>query len=64
MANGRLAFPAGMLVGVAAGALWVVAGRRWLEDEHELMDWNRVQSMALRTAGRTPLESPWTSRRL
>ena len=64
MANGRLAFPAGMLVGVAAGALWVVAGRRWLEDEHELMDWDRVQSMALRTAGRTPLESPWTSRRL
>ncbi len=64
MANSRLAFGAGMFAGIAAGALWAVAGRKWLESEHELLDWDRVQSVALRTAGRTPLESPWTSRRL
>lgn len=64
MANGKLAFRAGMLLGAAAGALWVVAGRRWLDSEYELLDWNRVQEIAIRTCGKAPLESPWSSRKL
>ena len=50
---GKFAFRAGMLLGATAGALWVVAGRRWLETEHELMDWDRVQDIAVRTSGKT-----------
>ncbi|MHB8990686.1 MAG: zinc-dependent metalloprotease [Chloroflexota bacterium] len=64
MANGRFAFRAGMLLGAAAGALWVVAGRRWLDSEYELLDWNRVQEIAIRTSGRAPLETPWSSHKL
>lgn len=64
MANGKLAFRAGVLLGAAAGALWVVAGRRWLDSEYELLDWDRVQSVAIRTCGKAPLESPWAHRKL
>lgn len=64
MANGKFPFRAGMMLGAIAGALWVVAGRRWLDSEHELLDWHRVQEVAIRTCGKTPLESPWTSRKL
>ena len=64
MSTGKLAFRAGILLGAAAGALWVVAGRRWLDSEYELLDWNRVQEIAIRTSGKTPLETPWTSRKL
>jgi coenzyme F420 biosynthesis associated uncharacterized protein len=64
MSNAKLAFRAGMLLGAAAGALWVVAGRRWLESEYELLDWDRAQGIAFRTAGETPALSPWASRRL
>ncbi len=64
MGNGKLAFRAGMLLGVAAGALWVVAGRRWLDSESELLDWDRVQQVAVRACGKAPVISPWTSRRL
>ena len=64
MANGKLAFRAGILFGLTAGALWVVAGRRWLESEYELMDWDRVQDIAIRTSGKSPAISPWTSQKL
>jgi coenzyme F420 biosynthesis associated uncharacterized protein len=64
MANGRLAFPAGILLGAAAGALYVVAGRKWLDKKYEMVDWDRVQEVAIRTSGRAPVEGPWTSRRL
>ena len=64
MANGRLAFRAGVLLGAAAGALWVVAGRRWLDSEYELLDWDRVQSVAIRACGKAPIESPWAHRKL
>ncbi|MGE5618510.1 MAG: zinc-dependent metalloprotease [Sphingomonadaceae bacterium] len=64
MANGKLAFRAGMMVGAAAGALWVVAGRRWLDSEYELLDWNRVEEIAIRTSGKPPLGTPWSSLRL
>ncbi|HEX9016315.1 MAG TPA: zinc-dependent metalloprotease [Chloroflexota bacterium] len=64
MANGKLAFRAGVLLGVTAGALWVVAGRKWLDAEHELMDWDRVRDIALRTSGKSPLTTPWTSKRV
>lgn len=64
MANGRIAFRAGLLLGAAAGALWVVAGRRWLESENQLLDWDRVRDVALRTSGKSPIASPWTSRKL
>lgn|SRR5450756_241424 len=64
MANGKIAFQAGMLLGAAAGALYVVAGRRWLEGKHEMVDWDHVQQVAIRASGHTPLETPWTSRRL
>jgi len=64
MASGKLAFRAGILLGVTAGALWVVAGRRWLDSEYELMDWDRVREIALRTSGKTPAISPLTSRKL
>jgi coenzyme F420 biosynthesis associated uncharacterized protein len=49
----KFAFRAGMLLGATAGALWVVAGRRWLESEYDLMDWNRVRDIAIRTSGKT-----------
>jgi coenzyme F420 biosynthesis associated uncharacterized protein len=64
MSNARLLFRAGMVLGAAAGALWVVAGRRWLESDYELIDWDRAQGIAVRTAGETPIVSPFTSRRL
>ncbi len=64
MSNGKSAFRAGMLLGVVAGALWVVAGRRWLDSEYELLDWERVQSMATRTAGNAPVVSPWAARKV
>ncbi len=64
MANGKFTFRAGILLGAAAGALWVVAGRRWLDSEYELLDWKRVEEIAVRTSGKKPLESPWRSRKL
>lgn len=64
MANGNVTFRTGILLGAVAGALWVVAGRRWLEVEHELLDWERVQSLAIRTGGRAPISPPWTSRKV
>lgn len=65
MVNGKLAFRAGVLLGAAAGALWVVAGRRrWLESDCELLDWDRVQEVAVRTCGKASGVSPWASRRL
>jgi coenzyme F420 biosynthesis associated uncharacterized protein len=64
MKYGKLAFRTGMLLGAVAGALWVVAGRRWLENECDLLDWSRVQEIALRTCGKIPAVSPWTSRNL
>jgi len=63
MINSKFAFRAGMMLGAAAGALWVVAGRRWLDSEYELMDWDRVQEIAVRTCGKAPISSTWTSRR-
>ena len=59
MSNARVTFRAGMLIGVAAGALWVVAGRRWMESEYELLDWDRVRQIARRTSGDVPVLSPW-----
>ncbi len=64
MSNGKMAFRAGMLLGAMAGAVWVVAGRRWLDTEHELMDWDRVQDIAIRTSGKAPVTTPWTSRKV
>ncbi len=49
---------------MAAGALWAMAGRRWLEHEPRLMDWDRVRDVALRTSGRAPATTPWTSHRV
>ena len=63
MSRGKVAFRAGVLLGVAAGALWVVAGRRWLDSEYELLDWERVRDLAIRTSGKTPHLSPWAVRR-
>ena len=40
-----------MLLGAAAGALWVVAGRRWMESEEGLLDWDRVRRIAIRASG-------------
>jgi coenzyme F420 biosynthesis associated uncharacterized protein len=64
MANGKLAFRAGILLGVTAGALWVVAGRRLMESEYQLMNWDRVRDVAFRTSGRAAAMSPWTYRKL
>src|SRR5512133_1928304 len=64
MTTGKTAFRVGMMLGAMAGAAWAVAGRRWLDTEYELMDWDRVQDVAIRTSGKTPLTTPWTSRRL
>src|SRR5512146_3189882 len=64
MSNGKMAFRAGMLLGAMAGAVWVVAGRRWLDTEQELMDWDRVQDIAIRTSGKAPVTTPWTSRKV
>ncbi len=64
MANSKVVFRTGMLLGVAAGALWVVAGRKWLNSESELLDWDRVQEIAIRTCGKAPLQPPWSSRKL
>ena len=64
MINSKLAFRAGIILGAAAGALWVVAGRRWLESECDLLDWNRVREVAIRTCGKTGDAPLWTSREL
>lgn len=64
MANGKMAFRVGMMLGAAAGVFWVVTGRRWLDAERHLMDWDRVQEIAIRTGGRQPVTTPWTSRRV
>ena len=64
MANGRLVLRAGMLMGVVAGALYVAAGRRWLDTDKALFDWERVQDMANRTSGRMPISNPWVARKL
>ncbi len=64
MANGKLAFRAGIMLGLTAGALWVVTGKRWLQSEYELMNWDRVQEIAIRTSGKAPVISPWTTRKL
>ncbi len=64
MANGKFAFRVGVVLGMTAGALWVATGRRWLASEYELMNWDRVQDIAIRTSGKTPITAPWTSRRL
>lgn len=64
MANGRLVLRAGMLIGAVAGALYVAAGRRWLDMDKALFDWERVQDMANRTSGRMPISNPWVARKL
>ena len=64
MANGRLVLRAGMLMGAVAGALYLAAGRRWLDMDKALFDWERVQDMANRTSGRMPISNPWVARKL
>ena len=64
MANGRLVLRAGMLIGAVAGALYVAAGRRWLDMDKALFDWERVKDMANRTSGRMPISNPWVARQL